>query len=165
MKKEYKFRHNVDSLFAMVLFFLFAVLTLYVAISGAVAYKNITRSEDERFNKFTALHYITTLLRNNPDSRTEVIEKDVTQILSLEREENGSVYCTYIYCFDNMVRELYFEKGTTLPLDGGEGITAAKSLNFSADDSLLDGSGNLLLKITQTDMTGETTTAYTSGKY
>lgn len=155
MKKTSGFRHTIDTLFALVLFCVFAVTTMYVSISGAVAYKNAVEQEESRFEQFTALHYITTKIRNNPDASVSVTEMSGTPVLSLEQSDGSSIYCTYIYCYFGMVKELYFEKGTTLTPESGEDIVAAVSLEF-------DFPTENIVRITQKNTDGKTSSAFCS---
>ena len=56
--------HSIDTLFALVLFGLFAMLVLLVLMSGAGAYRGIEQSMQSHYDQRTALNYVAAKVRH-----------------------------------------------------------------------------------------------------
>ena len=133
-----KKKYTVDSVFALVLFVLFAITALFVTSSGALAYKNVSQTMEERFDRSTCVSYITAKIRGNTDNGKITVESFCgNSALCIRETINDSVYTTYIYCSDGAVRELFCLEGLELGADAGSVIADAQSLSFSEKGNLI----------------------------
>lgn len=131
-------KHTVDSVFALVLFVLFAITALFVTSSGALAYKNISETMEQRFDKSTCVSYITAKIRGNND-RDNISVEDFCgkSALCIRQDINDSVYITYIYHHDGAVRELFCLEGLGLGADAGSDVAHAQALSFTKNGNLI----------------------------
>ncbi len=131
-------KHTVDSVFALVLFVLFAITALFVTSSGALAYRNISETMEERFDKSTCVSYITAKIRGNNDCGNITVEDFCGKsALCIRQSINDETYTTYIYYHDGAVRELFCLEGLELGADAGADIANAQALSFSENGNLI----------------------------
>lgn len=132
--------HIVDSLFLLVIFFIFTLCTLVVLAMGANTYKQISKNMTERYNKTTAFAYITTKVRHyDALGKVYITEFDGKRVLALEESVDGTAYVTFIYAHDDRLMELSKQAGeSSLHAEDGAELVNMKALNLERPaDNLL----------------------------
>ncbi len=121
--KKTKQAHVVDSLFLLVIFFVFTFCILIVLAMGANTYKQISKNMVQRYDKTTSLAYITTKVRHY-DGMGQVFATtfDDTEALALKESVDGVDYVTYIYVYEDKLMELNKPSAETMltAADGAE---------------------------------------------
>ena len=129
---------KADSLLALLLFGVFAVCILAVLLTGADAYRRLSRRDRESYDSRTAVQYLSTRVRQaDREGGVEVGSFEGCPALILPEVINGSCYETRVYCYDGYLRELFAAAdGSFLPADG-EKVLPAEELRVSASESAL----------------------------
>lgn len=145
MKREL-YRHQMDGVFVLLLFSIFAGCVLLVLLFGASSYEKLVKRDTDSYNQRTGISYIAAKLRHSDEansifvgsfsSRLNPDEDDINTIyLKLETEED--VFYTKIYYYDGYIREvLCMEDGGMMPEDG-MCILPAKGLEVRRDGELV----------------------------
>lgn len=117
---------------------LYLVLAVGVTLLGSGVYRAVASTADENYTQRTALSYVANQVRRGSSAPVAVGQFEGLSALRLsEAGDDGSVYVTYIYCYDGQLRELYTELGS--------GLTAADGIALMELDSLgFQGEGNVL---------------------
>ncbi|MDR2530960.1 MAG: DUF4860 domain-containing protein [Oscillospiraceae bacterium] len=126
-----------DTVFALILFFGFALSMLMTLLIGAGVYQRIRNVGDDR--REICIRYITTKVRgyDNSTHPIEVGRIDGNSALLFTETFSGVDYVSAIYYYDGYVRELFAESGNTFGAADGEKIVEASGLEFSLDGALL----------------------------
>lgn len=128
-------RHQLDGLLALLIFAVFAACVLAVLLTGARAYKDLTRRDQAAYDSRTCVQYVATRVRQSDTARgIEVAPFEDTQALVLH-EESGCV--TRVYWYDGWLMELYSAPGATLSPEAGTKLLEAERVSFSLEDGLL----------------------------
>lgn len=154
MRFERQRRHVIDLLFTLVLFAVFAVLSLLIVMIGANAYKSTAARMDDNYTTRTALAYITEKVHqyDNADSicLTQIEE---VPALSLTETIQDTRYITYIYYYGGHICELFTRAEDKPALKQGTALIEAQGLWMETET---DGS----FKLTVTDRSGNRTQTY-----
>ena len=125
----------VETLSTVLLFILFAFLTLTVIFFGARTYRGIASRMDQNYGSRTALAYLANKVRQHDEAGAiRVAERDGLPILELDEAIGGEWYTTRIYCSGGVIRELFTRRDSTVSLDAGQEIVEARALNFADED-------------------------------
>lgn len=139
--------HSADTFFVLILFAAFVLMALFISATGALSYKKSAVQMEERFNKQTCISYITAKIRaNNESGKISVVDFNGKEALCISDNFGETVYNTYIYQHDGMVRELFCNAEITLDPAAGSALTEAAELSFEREGSLY--------RITVTDKNG-----------
>ena len=130
-----KSKHHIDGLLALLLFSVFAVCILSVLLTGADAYRGLTRRDRASYEQRTCMQYLATKVRQAPS--VSVGEFGGTQALLLWEEIDGARYLTRIYCFDGWVRELFSSDEDGFLPEDGEKVIQARRMSLALEDGLL----------------------------
>jgi len=123
MTKSREQKHVFDALFVIILFFVFLLCALSVIMIGSAVYQNSTETMNDHFTTKTALSYLVEKVRQNDVAgNIDILERDGTTILRLNREFDGIGYHTYIYVYEGQLMELFIKEGTDAPLNSGKKI-------------------------------------------
>jgi hypothetical protein len=118
--------HSIDVVFVLVLFCTFAVSVLMVLMVGAESYNDVTDSMVDNYTERTGVGYIAEKIRHfDTADGIETGTFDNQNALIIYKNIDGSMYATYIYCYDGYIRELFTETDNKLSADAGEEIIAA----------------------------------------
>lgn len=130
---------KIDGVFVIALFTMFAVTAFLLILIGAKQYQNTANTMDANYETRTISSYLTEKLRQNDTSGTITItEIDGTPALALKTIENDISYVTYIYYYENALREIVVNESSVFSLETGQEII--KTGGFEADlisDNLL----------------------------
>lgn len=123
---------GTELLFSMILFLVFALCSVFTILIGSKVYENIRMRDDRTFHNDTALAYITNKIRQADREDMAVIrEENGIPVLILSMEAAGSVYETWIYTQDGILKELFTEQGSGLDTDDGLTIMDCTPVSFA----------------------------------
>lgn len=137
MKRERR-KGNIAGLSALLLFGVFAVCILFVLLTGAASYQRLVERDQSAYSRRTAAQYITTRVRQADGAgRITVGKFGGADALMLTEEIDGVSFCTRIYCYDGVLRELYaLAEEEFEPLDGEE-LLPVQYLELELEGQLL----------------------------
>ena len=148
--------HRIDSIFIMLLFFLFALTAFVLIMIGVRQYKATANVMDYNYEIRTVTSYLREKTRQNSSNSSISIETiDGTNALCLKNTLNNTIYNTYIYYYDGSLREMYIQDGTPFTLNLGQQIVTISGFDMDKTD---DG----LIVVTISDSFGGTTDMYLS---
>ena len=148
--------HRIDSIFIMLLFFLFALTAFVLIMIGVRQYKATANAMDYNYEIRTVTSYLREKTRQNSSNSSISIETiDDTNALCLKNTLNNTIYNTYIYYYDGSLREMYIQDGTPFTLNLGQQIVTISGFDMVKTD---DG----LIIVTISDSFGGTTDMYLS---
>ncbi|MEE1215937.1 MAG: DUF4860 domain-containing protein [Agathobacter sp.] len=148
--------HRIDSIFIMLLFFLFALTAFVLIMIGVRQYKATANAMDYNYEIRTVTSYLREKTRQNSSNSSISIETiDGTNALCLKNTLNNTIYNTYIYYYDGSLREMYIQEGTPFTLNLGQQIVTISGFDMDKTD---DG----LIIVTISDSFGGTTDMYLS---
>ena len=148
--------HRIDSIFIMLLFFLFALTAFVLIMIGVRQYKATANAMDYNYEIRTVSSYLREKTRQNSSNSSISIETiDGTNALCLKNTLNNTIYNTYIYYYDGSLREMYIQEGTPFTLNLGQQIVTISGFDMDKTD---DG----LIIVTISDSFGGTTDMYLS---
>lgn len=147
---------RIDSIFVMILFFLFALTAFVLVMIGVKQYQATADSMNYNYEVRTATSYLREKIRQNDSHAAISIDTiEGADVLSLKSEVNGTVYYTYIYYYDGYLRELYVQDGSSFSLSSGQQIIELSGFELSE-------ATDRLITVTITDTWGGTTDMYLS---
>ncbi len=137
MKKIFKQSHS-DGILALVLFAVFAVCVLSVLLTGADAFRSLSRRDQLSFDRRTAAQYIATRVHQS-DKRNGITLEDFDGVTALvcREEYDGEIYCTRVYFHDGYICELFSSADAALSPEDGEKVMPAAALAFRDNDGLI----------------------------
>lgn len=148
--------HRIDSIFIMLLFFLFALTAFVLIMIGVRQYKATANAMDYNYEIRTVTSYLREKTRQNSSNSSISIENiNDTNALCLKSTIKDNVYNTYIYYYDGSLREMYIQDGTSFTLNLGQQIVTISGFDMVKTD---DG----LIIVTISDSFGGTTDMYLS---
>jgi hypothetical protein len=141
---------NVDTVFVLIVFSIFAFSVLMVLMLGAGIYRNINDISNEGQNEHTALSYIWTKTKNfDKADSIRVGEYSGVPALIISEIINDDEWITVIYSYDGWLREFWTSAGDESPPEWGMQITSVDDFNIrETPDGLIEisiGGNNLLL--------------------
>lgn len=141
-KKE----HQVEGLFVLLVFALFAGSLLLVLLLGAGTYQRITQRDTASYVQNTTLQYIATKVHHMDEvgairvgtfSEQENAADDGISTLYLRQALDGTWYETRIYSYEGYVRELLGEEAGSFSPQDGNPIVESLGLRFEIQGTLL----------------------------
>jgi uncharacterized MAPEG superfamily protein len=131
-------RSDLGSLLALLLFAVFAVCVLSVLLTGANAYRRLTERDQVSYDDRTVVQYLATKVRQADRAGGVTVETfQGTDALVLSEELDGSTYCTWLYCYNGYLRELFASADAELSPEDGEKILEAGGLQVESDGNTL----------------------------
>lgn len=124
----------------LLLFGIFAVCVLFVLLTGAESYSNLTQRDQIAYSERTCARYIATKIHQMPHPESlSVVSFGEGDALEFREEIDGEEYYTRVYCFEGWLRELFALSGTEIGPESGEKVLEAQSLKLDLhDEGLLD---------------------------
>lgn len=125
------FRHSIDHIFILLLLSVFTVCAVLTILIGARQYQAIADNMEYNYEARTAASYLEEKLRQSDlQGSVSLTELGSIPAIALSKETEQAAYTTYIYCYQNYLREITVSKGSDfLPKDGQE-IMKAKELTI-----------------------------------
>lgn len=154
-------KHNIESVFILLLFAVFAVTVVTVLALGAANYKKLVDRDEDAYNKRIITSYVTAKIRDH-DVRGAVAaggfakpeEPDGIDTLHLFQTIDGEEFDLRIYYHDGFIYELFTTADNEIEPEAGNKIIEAQGLSFSQSGSLI--------RISSVDACGRTNTAEVS---
>lgn len=138
MKFQRKQKHMIDVIFPVSLFFVFALCALTVLLLAARIYQSTTENSSFNNTARTGLSYISEKIhQNDTDGNIRIGSLEDEPALIMEQMYDGSTYYTYIYFYENTIRELFLKKGGTAELSSGTKILDVKEFSMKQIDENL----------------------------
>lgn len=148
MNTSFSHRHNIDSLATLLLFALFVLFLLFLLLFGAGSYQASVQGLDTGNNLYTAVSYITTKFRQHDQADSiSVTEFQGTTALCFREDIDGTDYFTYIYLYEDHLKELFTAADSSADLSMGTSLA-------ELSDFTIDTVNNSFYKITLTDQNG-----------
>lgn len=138
-------KHEIDNVFLLLLFTLFAGCVLMVLLLGASSYERVVAKDRESFDARTGIQYVATKIRHADEAgcietgsfsecgNTEADEIDTLYLITRVGEEN---YYTKIYYYDGYIRELFCPEGIALRPEAGQEVIPATSFAVEREGAL-----------------------------
>jgi len=113
--KQIREKHEIDGVFVLLLFVVFAGSILMVLLLGASSYEKLVERDQESYNARTGIQYIAAKLRHNDEADCVQVgsfsernhkQADDISTLYLRMGEEGEYYYTKIYYYDGYIREV-----------------------------------------------------------
>lgn len=134
-----------DTLFLLILFCLFTVLSLFVILIGAHAYSGVVQDMDGNNQMRASLSYVANKIRAGDESGAVRIENiNGQKVLTICADYDKSEYKTYIYYCNGSIYEEFRKAEQAFQLGKGDKISTAKTFSV---EKIADNS----LKLTATD--------------
>lgn len=150
MESRTKRRHMIDFLFPVTLFFVFALSALTVILIAAGIYRSTTESSARSFSSRTSLSYISEKLHQNDCAGTVSIGSlDGCEALIIEQTHQDTIYRTYIYAYEDSLRELFSRADMDAKASDGKAILEIQAFS-------LEQISDQLLKFSCTDQNEQT---------
>lgn len=140
--------HMIDFLFPVALFFVFAVSAMTVILLATGVYRSTTEHSSLNYTARTSLAYICEKIHQNDINGDVVLGTfDGCDALILKQPRREDTYQTYIYVYENELKELFIKVGVDAPAKSGKTILAVEDFSMEA---VRDG----LFRFTCTDANG-----------
>ena len=139
-------KHEIDSVFVLLLFTLFAGCILMVLLLGASSYEKVVERDAKSYNARTGVQYIAAKLRHGDVSACvqagsfadkNNTEADEIPTLYLGMSAEGEFYYTKIYYYDGYIRELLCMEDDELEPEDGQEVLRATSFSVEQNGGLL----------------------------
>lgn len=126
---------RVNFLFSLLLLFVFLISAIFLILIGSQVYTNIREKNSQSFSTDTASNYIINKVRQFDHSEAITIrEIEDTSILVLISEQEGSIYETWIYAEDGVLKELFTPQNSGLTKKDGLSILPCYFATFSFEE-------------------------------
>ena len=141
---------RIDTVFALLIFCVFAVSVLMVLMLSAGTYKNITEITRDGYDERTALSYIRTKAKSyDTAGGISIGSFNGIPALCFDEEIDSTIYRAMIYYYDGWVYELFSEAGLDFEHEDGVKIIKVPNLAFEEIGNRLikvgSGAGELLI--------------------
>ncbi len=134
--KQNERNRSADTVFALILLTLFAVLALLLVIIGGNAYR-ATVERTERNNQLrTSVSYIANKVRA-AGKDAELKNVDGVHTLVLREQSETGTYVTYIYEYNGSLCEFYGAEDDMFSPADGEALVKSSGIDFAEQDGIL----------------------------
>ncbi|MBQ3076510.1 MAG: DUF4860 domain-containing protein [Clostridia bacterium] len=138
MRERNARQHHIDSLFALLVFALFASCILLVLLTGADLYRGLVARDDAAYSYRTGAGYLASRVRQAENPGLVSVEPfGDGEALMLTEPYGERRYITVIYCHEGWLCELFTESGGAWDPAAGERVMRAESLELSLAKGLL----------------------------
>ena len=145
----YFIKHTIDFLFPAALFLVFAVSALCVMLLAAGIYRQSVVETAENDISRTALSYISEKIHQGDTADAVRLGTfDGQEALLIRQTAHADSYTTYIYLYENELKELFIRDGVQAQASAGKSILSLDSLSM---EELKNG----LFSFTCTDENGK----------
>ena len=132
MFKEQK-KHTVDVLFVITLFAVFAISVVVLTGIGARVYQNIVDEMQDNYSSRTSFSYIYNKIhQNDSEGNISIGSYGGTDALIISEEIDNITYCTYLYCYDGSLKELFTRADQSFDPSYGTDILPLDAFSLTA---------------------------------
>lgn len=148
MRFQIKRKHMIDFLFPVALFFVFALSALTTILLAARIYQSTTENSALNYTSRTSLSYINEKLHQHDcDGSIHIGSFHGCDAIIMEQEHEDDVYYTYIYAYDQELKELFIKEDVEASASSGRTILEIK-------DFSIEQLSDRLLRISCSDQKG-----------
>lgn len=127
-----KRRHMIDFIFPIALFFVFALSALTLVLFAARIYRSTTENSSLQYTSRTGLSYISEKIhQNDGHGRIQAGSFDGCDALVMEQTFKEETYFTYIYAYDQNLKELFVKEGVDASAADGRTILEIQDFSIS----------------------------------
>ncbi|MDR2610158.1 MAG: DUF4860 domain-containing protein [Clostridiales Family XIII bacterium] len=130
-------KHFINLIFTLTLLGVFAMSALLVAVMGAQVYESSAENVQKNFDTRTSLVYMAQKVRQSPAGGIRVGSVDGGDALVLSESYDDETYESWIYVYDNELREVLVPAGAPVKAGDGYSIMELKSLKIEERGGLL----------------------------
>lgn len=132
-------RHTIDVLFVITLFAVFAFSIILLTGEGATVYESIVDDMGVNYNSRTAFSYVINKIhQSDEDGLVTVGKYGEVDSLVISKEIDNITYCTYLYFYDNHIKEVLTRADQEFDPSYGLDIIEADGFTIEAvSDSLI----------------------------
>lgn len=129
---------KTDTLWALIMFGVFASCVLLVLLTGAKAYDSLILREEESYSLRTASQYVATRFRQG-DSTGAITVSDFGGIdaLCLSSDIDGRQFITRVYCHGGYLKELFTAADGDFEPEDGEQLIALEDMSLELSNGVL----------------------------
>ena len=128
MKKDNDSRHIVDILFVIALFSTFALSAIFLISIGSKIYSRTMESMSRNFHSRTASAYIIEKIHQSDEAGSISIGQfENSPAVIISSTHNDKKYLTYIYEYENTLKELTVRENVSLSPEAGQNIIDVNS--------------------------------------
>jgi len=125
--------HNskrIDVVFVLLLLALFAAASFTLVLIGTKQYRFVTNTMSDNHEKRIISSYLSEKIRQNDTADSiDIVNLKGIDALSFSSEENGIAYTTYIYYYENALREIVVTPSSVFSLSSGQEIIALQDFS------------------------------------
>lgn len=123
-------RHTIDILFVLTLFCGFSFSVIMLTGTGATVYENVVDEMEESYTSRTSYSYIVNKVhQSDQNGALSVGSYHGKNALIISEEIDNIVYCTYLYAWDGMLKEMFSRKDQDLDPSFGNNIMPIDAFN------------------------------------
>lgn len=106
--------HVAEVIFPLVLFGVFAVMSLFLVLIGSDVYTKIVSNTKDNARIRTSVSYLANKLRTYDSEEYNVYVENISgiDVLVLEEEVAGNYYQNLVYYYEGSLREVMIQKGS-----------------------------------------------------
>lgn len=146
-------KHMIDLLFPVALFFVFALSAVTLILLAAGIYRAATENSSLQYTSRTGLAYISEKIHQCDENGGIYLGTlDGCEALILEQQYGEDMYRTYIYAWEESLRELFIRDGVEAEAENGRTILEVRDFTV---EQLTDR----VFRFTCTDREERTSTA------
>lgn len=135
MKFRTKQKHMIDVIFPIALFVIFALSALTVLLLAARIYRFTTENSALNYTARTGLSYISEKIhQNDAGGQVKIGELDGREALVMTQEYDDTKYYTYIYAYDNELKELFMKENAKAELSAGTSIMEIRGFSMEQQE-------------------------------
>lgn len=128
-------KHNIEGVFVLLLFAVFAVTVVAVLALGANSYRNLVERDNESYNKRIITSYVAAKIQNHDVQGAVRVggfvrpeEEDGVPTLHLYQDIDGQIFDMRIYFYQGYIYELFTTESNSIEPEAGNPIMEATSL-------------------------------------
>lgn len=132
-------KHMIDFLFSVALFFVFALSALIVILLAARIYQSTTENSSLNYTSRTSLSYISEKIHQNDLNGAVYLDNfDGYDALVMEQKLEDVTYYTYIYAYNDELKELFTSGDSSIKASSGQTILNIRDFSMEQiSDNLL----------------------------
>lgn len=114
--------HVMEVLFPLVLFGIFAIMSLFLVLIGSDVYTKIVDNTNDNARIRTSVSYLVNKLRTYDSEEYSVYAENISGVEALvfEEEVAGNYYQNLVYYHEGSLREVMIQKGTGFSPEFGD---------------------------------------------
>ena len=133
----FKRSHQIDTLFALLLYCMFALFSLLLVMIGSQIYKRITDESAVRTDIRMTISYVSNKIRAGDISGcVRIEERKGLRVLVLEEGDGELFFETMIYFHDGELKELLGLPGEEFRPDYGQVLIKIKDFNINEENGM-----------------------------